>query len=258
MLRVKSLIPLRLLATDLLHVLLPVLLLVQLTACTSNEKKSDTAEGAFSIAQEFDKDERYEEAIRRFQDVKNKFPYSKYATMAELAIADAYYKQESYAEAQVSYQTFKELHPKHAQIDYVTFRLGMSFYEQLPETEDRDLTLSQSALLYFDEVISVYPNSEYAKQAREKRDETLKKLATKEMYIADFYFKRKIYLSALPRYEALLKNYPNLGFDSAALSRASLSAARLGELDRAKQLNARLQKDFPGTSEARETAEELK
>lgn len=250
MLRVKSLFSLQVLLTGVLA--------LGLSACSSDEKKSDTAEGAYELAQSFDKDDRYEEAIRRYQDVKNKYPYSKYATMAELAIADAYYRQESFPEAQVSYQTFKELHPKHPQSDYVTYRLGMSFFEQLPSTEDRDLSLSESAILYFDEVLSVYPNSEHAKAASEKKEETLKKLASKEMYIADFYFKRKTYLSALPRYEGVLKNYPNLGFDKEALLRAAQSAARIGELDRAKQHLARLQKNFQDSTEAREAAEELK
>jgi len=229
-----------------------------LTSCASEEKSSDTPEGAFAIAQEFEKDDRFEEAIRRFNDLKNKHPYSKYATMAELAIADTYFRQESYPEAQVSYQTFKELRPKHAQIDYVTYRLGLSFFEQLPETVDRDLSLAQSAILYFDEVLSLYPNSPHAKEAAEKKTEALKKLGSKEMYIADFYFIRKIYGSALARYEALLQSFPNLGFDAEALSRAAISAARSGELDRAKKLVARLKTQFPASSELSKAEDELK
>lgn len=231
---------------------------LMLVSCASDEKNSDTAEGAFAIAQEFEKDERYEEAIRRFTDIKNKYPYSKYATLAELAIADTYFKQESFPEAQVSYQTFKELHPKHAQIDYVTYRLGLSFFEQLPDTEDRDLSLAQSAILYFDEVQSLYPNSVHAKEANDKKTEALKKLGSKELYIANFYFIRKIYSSALTRYEGLLKTYPNLGFDAVALSRAAQSAAKTGDLDRAKQFVARLKSQFPDTSELSEAEAALK
>lgn len=254
MLRVKSIFSLPIPSL----VGLSLVLSLFLGACSSEEKNANTAEGAYAIAQGFEKDERYEEAIRRYNDVKNKFPYSKYATMAELAIADTYFKQESYPEAQVSYQSFKELHPKHPQIDYVTYRLGLSFFEQLPSTDDRDLSLAQSAILYFDEVMALYPNSEYAKEAAEKRTAALKKLAGKEMYIADFYFIRGVYGSALSRYEGLLANYPNLGFDAQALQKASLSAARLGELDRAKQLAARLRKQFPDSGELKDVEKELK
>lgn len=231
---------------------------VALTACSTTELSSDTPEGAYGIAEKFAKDERYEEAIRRFNEVKNKYPYSKYATMAELAVADTYFKQESFPEAQVSYQTFKELHPKHAQIDYVTYQLGLSFFNQLPDTEDRDLTLAHSAILYFDEVLAAYPNSEYAKAASEKRAEALHKLAAKEMYIANFYFKHENYGSALGRYEGLLRTYTNLGFDAEALLKSAQCAARMGDQDRVKDLVGKLKKQFPDSSEARSAESEIK
>ena len=173
-------------------------------------------------------------------------------------MADAYYKQESFPEAQVTYQTFKELHPKHANIDYVTFRLAMSFFMQLPETIDRDLALTASAILYFDELVVRYPNSTHVAEAKEKKTECLKKLASKEEYIADFYFIRKKYDSALNRYELLVKNYPNLGFEARALSRAAIAAARIGELDRAKSLVQKLRTQFPDSSELSAAEREIK
>lgn len=232
-------------------------LLVLLSGCASDDKRSDTPEGAFAIAQEYEKEDRYEEAIRRFQEVKNKFPYSKYATLAEMAIADTYYKQESFAEAQVAYQSFKDLHPKHPQTDYATFRLAMSFYEQVPKTLDRDLTLANSAILYFDEVVKQYPNSEHVAESKAKKDECYKMLAGKEDYIANFYFVREKYDSALTRYEGLLTKYPNLGFDAKALSRAAISAKMVGEPNRARRYLTDLQKKFPDSSELKDAQKEL-
>lgn len=231
--------------------------LAVLVGCSSEEKKSDTPEGAYAIAQEFDKDERFEEAIRRYNEVKTKFPYSKFATLSELAIADCYFKQESFLEAQVSYQTFKELHPKHAQIDYITFRLAMSFYEQLPDTVDRDLTLAGSAILYFEEVSAQYPNSTYAKEAQEKKTDLLKRLASKEAYIANFYFKRKQFDSALTRFEGLLSKYPTLGYDSEALAKASVSAYKTGELDKARKYVSELRKKFAGSEDLQYAEKEI-
>jgi outer membrane protein assembly factor BamD len=239
---------------------LPLLMgcLLIFTACSSKDKSADTAEGAYAIAQEYDKDELWERAIQKYQEVKNKFPYSKYATMAELAIADCHYKDESFGEAQVSYQSFKDLHPKHAQIDYVTHRLGLSFFNQLPPTIDRDLTLATSAILYFEEVVKQYPNSAHAKEAAEKRDSAYKMLGEKEQYIADFYFKREKYDSALTRYEGLLKKYPRLGFDARSLSRAAIAAARNGDQDKAKKYLAEVRTQFPGSQEAIEAGKEVR
>lgn len=228
-----------------------------LAACTSIEKNSNTPEGAFAIAEEYDQGERYEEAIRRYTEVKNKFPYSNLATKAELAIADVYFKQESYAEAQVSYQMFKELHPTYASADYVQFRIGMSYFNQLPSTIDRDLTLANDAILNLSDLIKKYPNSTYLSEAKEKRTAAIKMLAEKEEYIADFYFKRKVFESALSRYEGLYSNFKGLGFDAKALSRASISAKRIGDDSKAKKYESILERDFPGTKELKDAEKEL-
>lgn len=223
-------------------------LYVFLVACSSDDKKADTAEGAYAIAQDYEKNDRYDEAIRRFQEVKNKFPYSKYATMAELAIGDTYYKQESYAEAQVAFQSFKDLHPKHPQIDYVTYMLGMSYFKQLPSTVDRDLSLASSAILFFEEVMQQYPNSKYNKESRENRDNTINMLAQKEDYIGDFYYKRGNFESALPRYENLAKKFKGNALEAKALARASIAASKIGEQEKANRYRADFKKSFPAAN----------
>src|SRR5262249_18604911 len=154
--------------------------------------------------EKFEKDERYEEAIAQFNTVKNKFPYSKLATEAELKVAEINFKREEFVEAQNAYQVFKEMHPSHPKIDYVTYRLGLSFFNQLPSTIDRDLAVAERAILYFDEVIQSYPQSSHVKDAREYKTKSLKMLAEKEYYVGHFYFIRDFYDSALTRFEGLL------------------------------------------------------
>lgn len=226
-------------------------LLVLLSACSSGDlKDSATPEGAYKIAEELEQDERFEEAIQKFREVQNKHPYSRFAVLAKLKVADINYNRENFIEAQSAYQLFKDLHPKHERIDYVTFRLGMSYFNQLPSTIDRDLSQAHKAILYFDEVMNSYPSSEHVKEAGEKKIEALKKLAEKEQYIADFYFKREMYDSALRRYEKLLKEYPSLGFELPGLYGASVSALRSGDLEKGKSLGKKLVQQFPDSSEA--------
>lgn len=235
-----------------------LLALSTLLACSTMDKKSDTPEGAFAIAEEFDKDERYEEALRRYTDVKNKFPYSNFATKAELAIADVYFKQESFPEAQISYQAFRELHPKHPQIDYVLFRTALSYFNQLPSSLDRDLSVAQDTIRSFDDLLRMHPTSQYLNEATEKKTATLKMLAGKEEYIAFFYFKREMFDSALPRYEGLINKYPKLGFDEKALYGAAYSAHKIGDTFKAKKYLAELVRQFPQSSEAERAQKEIK
>lgn len=236
---------------------LAALLGIFASGCSTTEKNADTPEGAFAIAEEFDKGERFEEAIRRYTEVTNKFPYSNLATKAKLAVADVYYKQESYAEAQVSYQMFKELHPTAPESDYVQFRIGMSYFNQLPSTIDRDLAVADDAILNLTDLIKKYPNSTHVAEAVEKRRVAVKMLAEKEDYIADFYFKRSIFDSALKRYEGLYQNYRGLGFDSKVLARIAISAKKIGDDPKAKKFRDILAKEYPDSSELKEVSREL-
>lgn len=228
-----------------------------ISGCSTTEKNANTPEGAFAIAEEYDQGERYEEAIRRYTEVKNKYPYSNFATKAELAIADVYYKQESYGEAQVAYQMFKELHPTAPQADYVQFRIGMSYFNQLPSTIDRDLTVANDAIANLSELIKKFPNSQYVAEATEKRSAAIKMLAEKEEYIADFYFKRKIFGSALARYESLYNNFRGVGPDAKALSRAMICAQKLNDSDKVKKYQQLLEQEFPQSQELKDARKEV-
>ncbi len=221
-----------------------------ISGCASEEKNLSTAEGAFKYAQEFDQAERYEMALNKYADVKNKFPYHSLATEAELAIADVNYKRESFAEAQLAYQNFRDLHPKHPKIDYVVYRIGMSFFSQLPETYDRDLSLGNDAIYYFDELIRAYPKSQYVLEAKQKKDETFKMLSEKELYIADFYFKQKKYSAALRRYESTLQKFSGIGFDPRAHLGAARSALKIEDSSKQKYHVQMLQKQYPQSDEA--------
>jgi len=226
------------------------------SGCASEEKNVNTAEGAFKYAQEFDEAERYELALAKYADVKNKYPYSSLATEAELAIADVHYKRESFAEAQLSYQNFRDLHPKHPKIDYVVFRIAMSYYMQLPDTFDRDLSLGNDAIYHFDELIKSYPQSQYVIEAKQKREQTYHQLMEKELYIADFYFKQEKFNAALRRYEAAIKKYSGIGFDPRAHLGAARSAKKLADSEKQKYHVSKLMKDYSQSNEAQKAKSE--
>lgn len=238
--------------------LLFILILSQLLllSCASDEKTADTAEGAFKIAKEFEDDKKYQSAIARYTDVKNKFPYSHFATEAELAIADVYFKSEDYEEAQVAYQNFRDFHPKHPKIDYVIFQTGLSYYRQLPDTIDRDISLAQDAIYSFGELIKKFPSSTYLIQARDYRLKALTMLNEKELYIADFYFKQKQFDSALLRYMSSYKKYSETGLQPRSLAGIIRSSAQVFDDETKKTYSDILLRQFPGSEEAKEIKRE--
>ena len=229
-----------------------------LLSCSSAEKlDTNTPEGAYNLALKYEKDERYEEAITYFSEVKNKYPYSRFATEAELKIGDIEFSRENYVEAESAYKLFREFHPIHPRTDYVTYRLGISVFNQLPPTIDRDLKLATTAIEYFDQVVTGHPQSSFVKDAGEYKKKCQQMLADKAYSIANFYFIRKKWESSLGRFEDLIKSYPSLGYDAKALWRASISAYRMKDLEKSKTYFKRLLTEHPNSPELASARNEL-
>lgn len=214
-------------------------------ACSSAPPPANDAEGLYSQGEKAFRDENYLTALDRFREVKNQFPYSARALDAELRIADTYFAQESYVEAQAAYEIFRELHPTHPKIDYVQYRIGLSFFHQIPDDSARDLTAAYRAEEAFNLLLARYPNSSYVPEAKQKRIEARTRLAEHERYVANFYFQRRHYLSSSYRYASLLKNYPGLGYDEEALYRLGVCYYHIRMFPNAREALQRLMKQFP-------------
>lgn len=241
-----------------MRLIMALFILSLLPGCTSIPKfDTATPEGAYALAEFYEKDERFEDAIAQFESMRNKHPYHSLATEAKLRVADIYFKREDFPEAQASYQAFKEMHPSHPRSDYVTFQIGMSIAKQLPPTIDRDLGLANSAMMYFDETISSYASSPLSAKARDEKQRILRMLADKENYIAHFYFKRKMFESALGRFEDLIKKYPGSDLERQALYGAVVSAYHAKELDKAQSYMKLLESKYSGSEDAKKAQEVL-
>lgn len=220
--------------------------------CSSTpEYDTSTPEGGFKLGEKYEKEERFEEAITQFTQLKNKFPYSKLAPEAELKVADINFQREDYAEAQIAYQTFKDLHPTHPKSDYVTFRLGLSFFKQLPPTIDRDLSIANKAILYFDEVIQSYSKSPFVEESKDYRAKANKMLAEKEQYIADFYLRLEKWDSALGRFEEILAGYPTSDLEPKALLGAARCSYKMNDKVKTRGFIQRLLKEYPNSQQAK-------
>lgn len=206
---------------------------------------SNSPEGLHKIGMELVEQERFEEALANFNELKNKHPYNNLATEAELQIANIYFLRENFVEAENAYKLFKEFHPKNPKIDFVTFRIAMSMYMQLPDSIDRDLNIAEDAKIYFRQVYTSYPSSDYAGSAKNHEKKCQLKLARKVQYIANFYFNIEQYDSALGRYEEVLVSYPKTRLIAESLYGATLSAHKLNNSEKAKVYYNELQKTYP-------------
>jgi outer membrane protein assembly factor BamD len=252
------------LATRLQLIALAVALPLALGACAaSNENQPGVtepnagAEELYRQAMEDLADGLYPEALAGFTDVKTKFPYSSYAPLADLRTADTHYERGKFIEAIDAYRQFLKLHPGHAEAPYAMFRVGESYFEQLPgewwflpPPAEKDQANTRLAIAAYRDMIERFPKSEHATTAGDKLEQCRRKLADHEMYVAQFYAKREKWLATAGRAEGLLRDYPGLGLDAEALWLAAHSRFELGELDRAKAHAQRLMTQYPDSSQA--------
>ncbi|MGE4232184.1 MAG: outer membrane protein assembly factor BamD [Bacteriovoracia bacterium] len=180
---------------------------ISLFSCSGKDVDENDPNALYKEAEEAINDKRFVQAIDHLKLLKNKFPYNHLSTMAALKLGDVYYLQESYSEAAGTYENFRDLHPKFEKADYVLFRIGESYFNQLPGTEDRDLTPAQKAIDSYRELAQLYPKSTYIGEAQTHLKECLEKLSAKEKYIGDFYYKRGMYDSAAKRYEKITEKF---------------------------------------------------
>ena len=195
--------------------------------CSGKTVNEDDPAILYNDAEEDIKSDHYQMALDKLRTVKNKHPYSKQAIDAQLRIGDVYFLQESFAEAAAAYEAFKDLHPKHERVAYAMFRMSLSYFNDIPSNLARDLTPAKKALEAFDDFMKRFPTAPEAVEATKDIAETRKILADKELYIADFYYKRDDYMAAKARYLKILDMYP----DSPA---ATKSKEKLVKLEKVK------------------------
>jgi outer membrane protein assembly factor BamD len=170
----------------------------------------------------------YNDAISNFQKIKDRYPYSPFAVTAELRMADAYFKREQYEEALEAYIEFEKLHPKNRELAYVIYQQGMCNFSQVT-TIDRDQSHTLMAKEDFERLIKKFSKSQYANQARIKLRKCYMYLAEHELYVGNFYFKRKNYRAAMGRYRFILENYPDMGQYHPALERLRECKEKIAE-----------------------------
>ena len=150
----------------------------------------------------------YKTAVKAYTDLKDWYPFSKYAILAELKIADAHYHLEAYDEAILAYEDFEKMHPKNEAVPYVIYQIGLCWFNQIG-TIDRDRTPAKDSLAQFNRLIDQYPKSDYAQKATKNVKACKDNLSGHELYVANFYYKTEQYKAALKRYEYLVEHYPD-------------------------------------------------
>jgi len=214
----------------------------------------ETARSNFKKGAQELKDENYLDAVKFFQYVKNKFPFSRYSTLAELRIADAYFAQQKYLEAINAYKLFLKFHPIHPEVKsgYVSYKICQSYVEQIPSdwflvppSYEKDQGATKDALRELIIFKRTFPHSKYQSKVRDLFRRCTRKLAAHEMYVARFYLNQDKPKGAILRLETLLARYPDAGVDPEVMLLLGKTYIKMKEREKAKKTMLSLLKKYP-------------
>ena len=173
-------------------------------------------------------------AAKKFNEAEILFPQSEWAPRSSLMAAYTYYSQEYYIDSIAELKRFIKIYPKNKNLDYAYYMLGIVYYEQIVD-EKKDLKSINNAKNTFKFVIKNFPNTDYALDAKFKLGMVNNILASKEMYVANYYFDKKKWIAALNRFKIVINKYETKIYVEEALHRMVEINYHLGLQSEAKK-----------------------
>ncbi len=192
-----------------------------------------------------------------FRNVRRQFPYTRFAALAELRIADCMHTQGKYAEAIQAFETFVRYRPSHVEVSYARFMVALCQYEQIPSewllsppTYEREQRYTQESLKLLRRFILDYPDDPLVAKAKRMADRAVKLLAQHELYVATFYLDRDHPQAAVGRLRTLITTYPGSGYEPKALLMLGETYLEMQDKVQAKKSFQELTTRFPASEQA--------
>jgi outer membrane protein assembly factor BamD len=206
-----------------------------------------SAQEALVQGKELLADEKYDRARDFLNHAFEISPNSVEGREALLLVADSFYLdggRSNYIQAEAKYRDYLNRFPTSDRAAYVQFQIANSLAQRMGRP-DRDLSATQDALAAYDDLLRLYPTSEYAAQGREKVRLVKENLAEHEFMVGQFYLSFGLPGAAAERFEYLLKNYPAYSEKDKVLFRLGMAQSRSRQVEEARETFERLAREFP-------------
>jgi outer membrane protein assembly factor BamD len=196
----------------------------------------------------------YQQAVEDLGRLEARFPFGRYAEQAQLELIYAHYMGYNPEAARDAADRFIRLHPQHPNIDYAYYLKGLASYNKNRSILDRlfstdlskrDMTAAQEAYADFSILLSRYPDSPYAPDARQRMLYLRNLLAASELNIANFYMERGAHIAAANRARFIIENYSKADAVPDALAILVEANYKLGLEDAANDALEVLAVNFP-------------
>ncbi len=163
--------------------------------------------------------QQFEKAIVLYEKLEARAAGTPLALQAQLDKAYAYYLSHEPVMALGAVDRFIRLNPASPALDYayylkgvVTFNndLGMFGRYTGQDLAERDQKAARESFEAFRELVTRFPDSRYAEDARQRMGFTVAALAKYDVFVAKYYFRRGAYLAAINRAQNAVAEYRNV------------------------------------------------
>lgn len=199
----------------------------------------------------------YNQAIETLKRLERQHPYSEYNEKAKLMSVYANYRIGKFDEAILAADRYMALFPSSDQMPYLLFLKGTAYFAQITDIT-RDQQISRDAIDVYTLLITNYPRSEYAKDARDKMVIAIDQLAGKEMSVGRYYEGNGRCPAAINRFRTVVDNYQTSSHIEEALFRLTECNLMLGLVSEAQTAAAVLGHNYPSSDWYKKAYELLK
>jgi outer membrane protein assembly factor BamD len=198
------------------------------------------AERLYELAKRASDNGNYRDAIVYYEQLEARFPFSNPARQGQLDLMYAYYKNREPESAIDQADQFIRENPAHPRVDYAYYIKGLVQFERNPNFLERwfnaDLSErppidARKSFQAFQTILERFPNSEYAEDSRKRMVFLRNRLASYEIYVAEYYLKRGAWVGAINRCKYAIENYDGAPQIHRALEIMAESYRRLGMND---------------------------
>ena len=172
-----------------------------LGAChhTKKEDLNATATTIYSRAHKQILDGTFEQAAKSYESLEARYPFSNEARQGRLDIMYAYYRAHLKEQAIDAADTFIRENPTHSRVDYAYYIKGLVYFERSPNMFEKMFSVDMSqrppadarkSFEAFFRLVQLFPQSEYAPDARQRMIYLRNRLAEYEIHVARYYVAR--------------------------------------------------------------------
>ena len=234
---------------------------ILISGCSSLGETHDETAGwsagkLYSEAKDAQADGTYDKAAKYLEKLESRFPYGRYAQQAQLELGYVFWKANEPGSALAACDRFIKLHPNHPAVDYVYYLKGLiNFNEDLglvglissQDPTERDPKAARDSFDSFKELISRFPNSKYAPDATLRLSYLVNAMASQEVNVAYYYFKRGAYIASINRAQYAIKTYPQTPAIEEAMFILVNGYDKLGMNDLRDDADRVMHKNFPNS-----------